>query len=75
MDDVERLLDPVARLLREIERSEHAASERSRAVFRERMKGRPTPSQAECDRAVCAVPLLNEDGAPCHEDDDSNVTP
>ena len=51
---------------------ERKAVERSRAEFAERTKGKPTPTQAENDLAVCGAHILEHE--PDGSDPDPNVT-
>ena len=53
--------------------TEREASEKSRAEFAERMKGKPTPTQEENDLAVLGAPVFEkeEDGS----GPDPNMTP
>jgi hypothetical protein len=57
--------DPAAEAAKKQLEKDREVSERSRAEFAERMKGKPTPTQEENDLAVLGAPVFEkeEDGS------------
>jgi hypothetical protein len=61
--------DPAQEAAKKQLAADREASERSRAEFAERMKGKPTPTQEENDLAVLGAPVFEK------EDDGSGPDP
>ena len=61
--------DPITENAKKILAEERKVSDRSRAEYTERMKGKPTPTQEENDLAMLGARILE------HEDDGSGPDP
>jgi hypothetical protein len=65
--------DPQTEAAKKTVAAEKAATDKSRAEYASRTKGKPTPTQEENDLAVCGAHILEHE--PDGSDPDPNVTP